>query len=79
MAIYTLIRVVDRSRLEGEYASDAEALAGFGQKVGETLTTIGDGAASYILGRRATAAETGTVDTPVFSTVADDAIRSITG
>ena len=79
MAVYTLIKVVDRSRREGEYGSDAEALAAFGAQVGETLTLVGDGAASYIIGAKATREAEGTIDTPVFSTVADDAILSVTG
>ena len=79
MAFYTLIKVVDRSVLEGEYASDAEALRAFGAKLGDTLTLTGDGAASYVFGSKASATESGAVATPVFSTVGDDAIASVTG
>ena len=79
MAFYTLIKVVDRSVVDGEYGSDAEALAAFGAKLGDRLTLLGDGAASYIIGRKASRESEGTIDTPVFSSVADDAIRSVTG
>jgi hypothetical protein len=79
MAFYTLIKVVDRSVLEGEYASDAEALRSFGAKLDDSLTLTGDGAASYILGCKASRTDTGAVDTPVFSATADDAIRSVIG
>jgi hypothetical protein len=79
MAFYTLIKVFDRSVIDGEFASDAEALNSFGAKLGDALTLTGDGAASYILGRKTSREDTGAVDTPVFSIVADDAIRSVIG
>ena len=67
-AAYRLQRVSDGEEFDELCASDAEALAKLGQKVGEELTFEGSGDPPYLLGKRSDTTTTGWMgpDIPVY-------------